>query len=87
MGIPAERALRKIRHTPPQSGLPSASERKANVLGAYKVVKQMNLQGKRIVLVDDIYTTGATASECGRILRQMGAGEVHIVTIAAALRR
>ena len=83
MGIPAERALRKIRHTPPQSGLHSVSERKANVLGAYKAVKQMDLRGKRVVLVDDIYTTGSTMNECARVLLTAGAKEVHGAAIAA----
>ena len=81
--LPSHRALRKIRHTPPQSGLSSVPERKANVLGAYKLVKQIDVRGKRILLVDDIYTTGSTMNECARVLLTAGAKEVHGAAIAA----
>ena len=85
--FPPVRLLKKIRNTRPQFKQATPEARRANVAGAYAPYENMDLAGKRVVLLDDIYTTGATASECGRILRQMGAGEVHIVTIAAALRR
>ena len=82
LGVPQKKALRKIRNNPPQSGLTSVSARKANVLGAYKVVKNIDLQGKRVLLLDDIYTTGATMNECARVLLTAGAKEVHGAAIA-----
>lgn len=78
------RTLKKIRNTPPQSGIPDAPRRRANVLNAYKAVNTPSLQGKRILLLDDILTTGATASECARVLRTAGAAEVTFAVIAVA---
>ena len=76
--------LRKIRHTPPQSGMGSAANRRANVLGAYKVRAKANIAGKRILLLDDVVTTGSTASECAKNLMIAGAKEVYFAAIAAA---
>lgn len=83
LSLPHRKVLRKIRNTPPQSRLTSASARRANILGAYKVVKNVDLQGKRVLLLDDIYTTGATMNECARVLLTAGAKEVHGIAIAA----
>ena len=83
LGIPSVRTLRKHRHTPPQSGLSSVAERKANVLGVYRAVNGIDLRGKRILLVDDIFTTGSTMNECARVLLTAGAKEVHGAAIAA----
>lgn len=76
-------ALKKIRHTPPQSRISDVEKRKANVLGAYRAVKPEKVVGKRILLVDDILTTGVTMSEAARILRSAGAQEVHGAAVAA----
>lgn len=81
LGIPVHSTLRKIRNTPPQSTLPDASMRKANVLGAYRVCG--DVRGKTVLLVDDIYTTGATMNECARMLLTAGAKEVHGAALAA----
>lgn len=78
------RTLRKIRNTPPQSGIRDAARRRANVLGAYKAVTPEQFRGKRVVLLDDVITTGATASECARVLLTAGAKEVFFAAIAAA---
>lgn len=75
--------LKKVRHTPPQSGIFSAAQRRANVLGAYRVPDQTLVAGKRILLLDDIITTGATISECAKTLMTAGAKEVYGVAIAA----
>ena len=85
LGLEPIRSLRKIRHTPPQSGLRSAAQRRANVLGAYKVLPGASVAGKRILLLDDVITTGATASECARTLLTAGAKEVYFAAVAAAL--
>lgn len=84
LGVVPTRTLKKVRNTPPQSGIPDAPRRRANVLNAYKAVNVPALQGKRILLLDDILTTGATASECARVLRTAGAAEVTFAVIAVA---
>lgn len=76
--------LKKIRNTPPQSGLKDAAHRRANVLGAYRAVDPDIVRGKRVLLLDDIVTTGATVSECARVLLTAGAKEVCFAAIAAA---
>lgn len=75
--------LRKIRNTPPQSGFADVSQRRANILGAYKAIGSANIRGKRILLLDDVITTGATASECARVLLTAGAKEVFCAAVAA----
>ena len=59
-------------------------KRKKNVKNVYKVVSSKNIRGKSILLIDDIYTTGATANECARVLKENGAKEVICMTIAYA---
>lgn len=66
--------LRKVRHTQAQSGLPRHL-RKDNIKGAF-AMEDASLQGQRIVLVDDIFTTGYTMYEAARILHRAGAGEI-----------
>lgn len=78
------RTLKKIRNTPPQSGIPDASRRRANVLGAYRAVDIPRFAGKRVLLLDDVLTTGATASECARVLLTAGASEVCLAVLAVA---
>lgn len=84
LNVPCQRLLRKIRHTRPQSSLKGESERRANVLGAYQMCRTAQVAGKRILLVDDVMTTGATLSECARVLRTAGAAQVVCVTLAMA---
>ena len=82
--IPTSQALRKIRHTPPQSSLKTAAQRRANVLGAYRVISPESVVGKNVLLIDDVITTGATASECARVLTMAGAVKVTCAAVAAA---
>ena len=82
--IPAVPTLCKIRNNPPQSGIVGHAQRRANVLGAYIALSPENLTGKKILLVDDILTTGATAGECARVLLTAGAGQVQLAVVAAA---
>ena len=84
LSLPVTRALKKIRHTPPQSTLGHAPQRRANVLGAYKITDTAKVAGKRVLLLDDVLTTGATASECAKVLLTAGAKEVLLATIAVA---
>jgi ComF family protein len=78
------RMLEKTRHNPAQSGLTSAEQRRANVLGVYEAVNRENFAGKRVLLVDDILTTGSTVQEAARVLKLAGAAEVTVLTLAAA---
>ena len=86
LGLPAAALLRKCRHTQPQSGLEEESARRANALGAYELLPGGKLEGKRVLLVDDVVTSGATLSECGRVLLQGGAAAVYCLTLAQARR-
>lgn len=76
------RLLKKVRHTRPQSGICSDAARRANVLGAYRVTDPAAVRGKRILLLDDVITTGATAGECARVLRSAGAKSVNFAAVA-----
>lgn len=82
--IPTLRTLQKIRNNKPQSQIHGAAARKANTQGVFRAVHPERFSGKRILLVDDIITTGVTASECARILLTSGAKEVYLASIAAA---
>ena len=84
LGITPVPLLKKVRHNRPQSGITGAEKRRANVLGAYRVTDREAIAGRRILLLDDILTTGATAGECARVLKTAGAKEVHCAAVAAA---
>ena len=84
LGMKPVPLLKKVRHNRPQSGISDAAKRRANVLGAYREIDRQAIAGKRILLLDDILTTGATAGECARVLLTCGAKEVHCAAIAAA---
>ena len=76
--------LRKIRNNRQQSKIRDAAVRRANVLGVYRVTDPDSVRGKRVLLLDDILTTGATASEAARVLLTAGAKEVHCAAVAAS---
>lgn len=82
LNVPSVQTLRKIRHNPAQSGMKSAKERQENVRGAYEAVTPENFHGLRVLLLDDVITTGATLSECSRVLRRAGAASVICATVA-----
>ena len=84
LGMEPVPLLEKIRNNPPQSGIVGQAQRRANVLGIYRVKENVQVEGKRILLLDDILTTGATAGECARVLLTAGASEVHCAVGAAA---
>lgn len=73
--------LVKIKETLPQMEL-SKEERQENIKGVFKVKNKEKIQGKKILLVDDVYTTGATMEECAKILKQSGVKEVWGIAIA-----
>ena len=72
-----------VRHvsTPSQIGL-SAVERRRNIRGAFRTGPRRSCEGKSLLLIDDVYTTGATALECARVLRRAGAARVDVYTVA-----
>ncbi len=73
--------LRRIRHTDPQTGLDGIARRK-NLRHAFTVTSAEKLQGRPILLIDDVYTTGSTVSECSRVLLEAGAKSVKVLTLA-----
>lgn len=76
--------LKKTRDNPAQSTRRDAAERRANVLGVYEAVNAEKINGARILLLDDILTTGATLCECVRVLKDAGAQSVLCATLAAS---
>lgn len=76
--------LQRTTHTPPQVTLP-VKERKANMRNVFKVNEPGSVEGKTILLLDDVYTTGATMNECARILKKSGASRVDGFVIARAV--
>lgn len=86
LGMEALPLLRKLRDTPAQSSLSGEAERRANAEGAYAVADPAAVAGRRVLLADDIVTTGSTLSQCARVLREAGAADVAGVTFARARR-
>lgn len=83
---PLKLLLERVRPTIPQVELPAQS-RASNVLDAFAVCLREEIQGKRVLLVDDLYTTGATMAECARALRRAGAADIRVFTLARPLPR
>ena len=85
LGLPVVHALRRRRATSSQTGL-TAADRRANVRGAFAVRRPTALASRSIVLVDDVWTTGATMEACGRAVSACGAREVRGITAARVPR-
>lgn len=75
--------LKRIRYTISQTEL-NLEERKANVKGAFDLKRSNNIELKKIILIDDVITTGATISECGKVLLSNGASKVYALSAAIA---
>ncbi|MCC7125954.1 MAG: ComF family protein [Acidobacteria bacterium] len=86
LGRPVARLLRRQRSTAPQVSLP-ADARRQNVDGAFALVRwpPPRVRDRRILLVDDVFTTGATLEACARVLHEAGAREVMALTAARAV--
>jgi ComF family protein len=78
-------ALERKRETLSQTGLTS-HQRRENVRGAFVVARPEVVKGREVLVVDDVYTTGATVSECARVLRRAGATKVWVATVARTLK-
>lgn len=83
---PVKKVIRRLRVTAPQAGLTNA-KRRANVQGAFRMAGSRRLDGLRVLLVDDVVTTGATASACARVLKRAGASDVALLALARTDRR
>lgn len=84
-GVPVMRALRKARRTPAQAGLTRA-RRRTNVARAFKARSGTSVEGLNLLLLDDVFTTGATANAAAAALKKAGAAHVSILTVARADR-
>lgn len=77
--------LERVRETQSQIGL-TRHQRRENLRGAFRVADREKVSGRDVLLVDDVFTTGTTASECARILRKAGAERVWVATVARTLK-
>jgi predicted amidophosphoribosyltransferase len=77
-------ALQRSRATPPQTQL-TEEERRKNMRDAFALRAAGTVAGKSILLVDDVYTSGATVNECSRTLKKHGAKQVYVLTLARAV--
>jgi ComF family protein len=85
-GIPYRKTiLQKKKATLPQVNL-SGAEREKGLKGAFQVIGKKELEGKSILLIDDVYTTGATVNECSKVLRRGGVKRVDVLTLAHAIK-
>jgi ComF family protein len=85
-GLSVAKALRRVKPTETQAGL-STSARRRNVTQAFHCHRPGAVRGKRILLVDDVMTTGSTATACAQALKRAGARRVALLTVARADRR
>ena len=83
LNCPVVSTLKKVRNNPPQSGIQEKAARKANVMGVYRVRNPECIRDKSLLLIDDVVTSGSTASECARILMTAGAREISFAAVAA----
>lgn len=88
-GVPHDPlALEKRRATKSQGEMPSAKARRRNVLNAFRVPpeKESQVRGRNVLLIDDVFTTGATLNACARALKRAGAARVDALTLARVVR-
>jgi ComF family protein len=85
-GLPMVNAVRRVRATATQAGLTN-SERRKNVAAAFRVARKHRIAGKRILLIDDVMTTGSTGAACASAMKRAGASSVTVLTLARVDRR
>ena len=82
LNIPAENILVRNKKTPHLFDL-SPAERRETLHDAFSTVDGANVKGKNVLILDDIYTTGATASECAKVLKKIGATHIYMLALAS----
>ncbi|HYL33979.1 MAG TPA: ComF family protein [Stellaceae bacterium] len=85
-GLPVVADLLQRRRATPSQGRSGRAERRRNVRGAFVLKKGRSAVGRRVLLIDDVLTTGATVSECARVLLESGATAVDVLTLARTVR-
>ena len=80
-GLPVLKALRRSRETTVQAKLDRVA-RRSNVRGAFDLTDTAQVVGKKLILIDDVLTTGSTAGECARLLKKGGAAQVDVLVVA-----
>jgi ComF family protein len=85
-GLPVRELVRRKRSTAAQAGLTNQG-RRTNVTGAFGLSKRTDARGLKLLLIDDVFTTGATAGACAQVLKRAGAERVAVLTLARADRR
>ena len=83
-GLPVRECLVRVRNTRRQSGIHTIQERQRNLAGAFAPAPGADIRGQRVLLVDDVRTSGATALACARVLREQGAADVQLLCAAIA---
>ena len=83
ISLPHQSLLERVRYTTTQTAFDRA-ERMENLRNAFRLRKKMDVRDLRVLLIDDVLTTGSTLSECARVLKEAGAASVHAATAARA---
>jgi ComF family protein len=79
----SDRVVKRIKYTESQTTM-TLNERAENISGAFRIRNKNGIKGKNILLIDDVITTGATISECGKILLEAGANKIYAASVAVA---
>ena len=82
VNLPNELTLQRVVNSKPQSELKNEADRAKNIKSVYKILAGANIAGRAFILVDDVYTSGATLEECARVLKANGASGVWGLTVA-----
>jgi ComF family protein len=82
-----EYTVERLAHTAMHRGLMDRRARETSVAGAFRVSRPRLIEGKSVLLVDDVFTTGSTVSACAMVLKEAGASDVTVFTLARAVKR